>query len=146
VVDRAGLFLEDVTVSRAGRRSVVQVVVDLPQDEVGSLGSERLGEVSRAISSALDEADPVKGEYVLEVTTPGTSRPLTEPRHFRRARTRLVRVETTDGGVRTGRLVDADAERLVLQGEDGETVVEMSRVTRGRVELDFRGVQDDQEA
>lgn len=146
VVDGAGLHLEDVSVARAGRRSVVRVVVDLHEDEVGSLGSERLGEVSRAISAALDEADPVAGEYVLEVTTPGTSRPLTELRHFRRARTRLVRVETTDGAVVRGRLVDADAERLILVDDDGERTVETTRVARGHVELDFRGAQDNQEA
>lgn len=146
VVDGAGLFLEDVAVSRAGRRAVVRVVVDLPEDAVGSLGSEQLGETSRAISAAMDEADPVRGEYVLEVTTPGTSRPLTELRHFRRARTRLVRLELTDGGVVTGRLVAAEADGLVVRGEDGERTVAPDDVVRGRVELDFRGEQDFQEA
>lgn len=144
VVDRAGLFLEDVAVSRAGRRSVVRVVVDLDEGAVGSLGSEQLGEVSRDISAAMDAADPVRGEYVLEVTTPGTSRPLTELRHFRRARTRLVRVELRDGRTVQGRLVEADAGWLVVQGEAGDRTIEMDEVVRGHVELDFRGTADDE--
>lgn len=146
VVDRAGLFLEDVEVARAGRRSVVRVVVDLPEDEVGSLGSERLSEVSRLVSAALDEADPVRGEYVLEVSTPGTSRPLTELRHFRRARTRLVRLRMREGEDVTGRLTEAEPGRLVVQGEDGERTIDPADVVRGHVELDFRGAHDTQEA
>jgi ribosome maturation factor RimP len=96
-VEAAGLYLEHVAVSRAGNRSVVRLTVDLPEDAVGSLDSDALGEVSRAVSGALDERDVVPGAYVLEVSTPGTSRPLTELRHFRRARTRLVTLSLHDG-------------------------------------------------
>lgn len=139
-VAAAGLYLEDVSVARAGRRSVVRVTVDLPEDAVGSLDSDALGEVSREISVALDRQDPVEGEYVLEVSTPGTSRPLTEPRHFRRARTRRVRLELRDGRTVEGRLVAvADDDALELETGTGTVEVPMADVVRGVVELDFTG-------
>ena len=145
VVESAGLHLEDVRVARAGSRSTVRVTLDLPDDEIGSLDSDRLGDASRAVSAALDDADVVRGQYTLEVSTPGVSRPLTEPRHFRRARTRLVGLALVDGGTTTGRLVDVvdepDGEVLVL--DDG-TQVALSRVREGKVEVELKRLEDDE--
>ena len=84
VVEGAGAFLEGIKTTRAGKYSTVRVLVDLP-DGPGELGLDALTEVSRAVSAALDEADPVKGRYTLEVSTPGAERELSTPRHFRRA-------------------------------------------------------------
>lgn len=70
VVVDAGLFLEEVRTSRAGSKSVVRVVVDLPEDELGSLDLDGVADVSRAISDALDETDVLPGAYTLEVGTP----------------------------------------------------------------------------
>lgn len=138
-----GLLLEDVVVTAAGRRSVVRVVVDLP-DGPGGVDSEALAEASRAISAAMDDADPVRGSYVLEVSTPGTDRPLTEPRHFRRAVTRLVRLTLTDGSTRAGRLVEV-GEALVLEAPDGaRTDVPRGDVVRGVVEVELTRAQDEE--
>lgn len=144
VVDAAGLYLEDVRTTRAGERSVVRITVDLPEHELGSLDSDRLGEVSREISAALDASDVVRGRYTLEVSTPGASRPLTQARHFRRARTRLVRVELEDGRTVRGRLDevvgdDVDVE-LVL--DDGSRLP-LSTVRRGKVEVELRRLDDE---
>lgn len=146
-VDAAGLFLEDVVVTRAGAKSVVRITVDLPEHARGSLDSDTLGDVSRAISAALDADDVVPGAYTLETSTPGTSRPLTLPRHFRRARGRLVVLDLRDGGTTTGRLVevegpDGDADddaRLVL--EDG-TRVRLADVRRGRIEVELKRLDE----
>ncbi|QAY62276.1 ribosome maturation factor RimP [Xylanimonas allomyrinae] len=144
VVTAEGLWLEDVTTTRAGSRSVVRVTVDLPEDQVGSLGSDALGEVSRAISAALDVDDVVPGVYVLEVSTPGTSRPLTELRHFRRARTRLVTLALTEGGEVAGRLdavVDEGGEPVLVL-DDGVRVP-VAAVRRGRVEVELKRLEED---
>ena len=68
----------------------MRVVVDLPETEVGSVDLDRVAEVSRAVGDSLDTSDALgPGPYALEVTTPGVDRPLTERRHWLRARTRL---------------------------------------------------------
>ena len=145
VVRQAGLLLEDVTVSAAGRRSVVRIVIDLGDDAIGSLDLDTLGSVSRDVSAALDASDPVRGEYVLEVSTPGTDRPLTELRHFRRARTRLVRLTLRDGSVVHGRMADADADAYRLVTEDGDVTVPADQVVRGSVEVELSRHEDEQE-
>ena len=67
VVNDAGLHLEGVETTRAGKYSVVRVLVDLV-DGPGDLDLDSLGPVTAAVSQALDEADPVKGQYTLEVS------------------------------------------------------------------------------
>jgi ribosome maturation factor RimP len=96
VVGAAGYDLEDLVVTPAGRRSVVRVVVD--RDEGVTL--DDIAEVSRAVSAVLDENDGEMGRapYVLEVTSPGVDRPLTEPRHWRRNIGRLVLVPVGPAG------------------------------------------------
>lgn len=152
VVAAAGLVLEGVEVARAGKRSVVRLVIDLDEDAVGSLDLDTLADASRDIGTALDETDAVDGEYTLEVSTPGTSRPLTEPRHFKRARTRLVRLTLAGGGSAFGRLTAVEDGALVLgpvdpaTGRDtaGEPArVPMADVVRGVVEVELSRVTDD---
>ena len=91
LVTADGLFLEDLTVSRAGRRHLVRITVDGDK----GVGHDELSEVSRHLSAALDEAEATDGDlgvesYTLEVSSPGVDRPLTLPRHWRRASERLV--------------------------------------------------------
>lgn len=130
-VEGSGLFLEAVTTRQAGRRTTVTVVVDLP-DGPGGVSSDQLSDASRAVSEAMDAADPVAGAYVLEVTTPGIARPLTTPRHYRRAVGRKVAVTTPDGEV-TGRLESVSDQDLVIDGAS----VPLAGVSAGRMIVDF---------
>src|SRR4051794_40846112 len=120
VVVSAGYDLEELVVTPAGRRSVVRVVVD--RDEGVSL--DDIAEVSRAVSAMLDENDGELGRapYVLEVTSPGVDRPLSEPRHWRRNVGRLVTVSVGADREReqvTARIaaVDGDGVILLVEGK-----------------------------
>lgn len=140
VVTDAGLYLEDVSVSAAGRRSVVRVVVDLA-DGPGGVGSDLLTDVSRQVSATLDDVDVVDGAYTLEVSTPGVTRPLTTARHYRRAEGRLVRLRTTSGAVR-GRVLAVDGEDVVIDTEGTRQVVALSDITSGTVEPELGRAAD----
>jgi ribosome maturation factor RimP len=135
VVAQAGFDLETIAVTAAGRRSVVRVVVD---SDAG-IDLEAIAQVSRAISAALDDdgaADLIDGAYQLEVTSPGVDRPLTEPRHWRRAVGRLVQVEI--GGERViGRVLSADTAGIVASIDAQSRSVEWSELGPGRVQVEF---------
>ena len=120
VVADTGLHLEGVETTRAGKYSVVRVFVDLA-DGPGDLDLDALGPVTAAVSQALDEADPVKGQYTLEVSTPGAERELSTLRHFRRAVGHSVRLRA-DGDELTGVVTAADADSDSSKGSDGGTV------------------------
>jgi ribosome maturation factor RimP len=118
VVEAAGYDLEELVVTPAGRRSIVRVVVD--RDAGVTL--DDVAEVSRAVSTALDEHDGEFGSapYVLEVTSPGVDRPLTEPRHWRRNTGRLVAVGVGSAGSveqLTARVLEVDGDGVTLAVE-----------------------------
>ncbi|MFV2017002.1 ribosome maturation factor RimP [Micromonospora sp. LOL_023] len=143
VVQLAGFDLEDVSVSRAGRRHLVRVMVDAD----GGVGLDAVAEVSRSISAALDEAESatgaelIPGEYQLEVSSPGVDRPLRLPRHWRRNTGRLVQVMAGQRQV-TGRVVAADdsSVRLDVEGEVRQWPYE--DLGPGRVQLEFNRIDE----
>jgi ribosome maturation factor RimP len=146
VVEAAGADLEDVAVSKAGKRSVVRVVVDRD----GGVSMDDVADVSRVVSDALDaldadEPDALGASYVLEVTSPGVDRPLTSPRHWRRNVTRLVKVARRDGSVVIGRITDADDDGVTLDVDGTEHVIPLADIARGTVEVEFsrKGAEDD---
>ena len=145
-VTASGLVLEGVTVTPAGKRRVVRVVVDLPDDALGSLDLDQVAAVSRAVNAALDADDRVLGgaPYVLEVSTPGVDRPLSERRHWSRARTRLVAVAVADTEV-TGRVVSVDDDGVVLDVAGEQRAVAWADLGTGRVQVEFSrpGAADD---
>ncbi|WP_067490751.1 ribosome maturation factor RimP [Actinomadura hibisca] len=110
-VAAAGFDLEEVDVRPAGRRRLVKIVVDAD----GGVSLDDVAELSQTASELLDESEIMGASaYVLEVTSPGVDRPLTEPRHWRRAAGRLVVAPLTEGGQIEGRVVEADEESVVI--------------------------------
>ncbi|KSZ59609.1 ribosome maturation protein RimP [Rhodococcus pyridinivorans KG-16] len=134
---REGYDLEDVVVTAAGKHSTVRLLVD---SDAG-LGLDEAARLSRSVSEAFDGvSDFGESPYVLEVTSPGIGRPLTEPRHWRRAQGRKAKVELADETLvaRIGELV-GDEIRLVLPDRSGPVVrsVPLSTVRRAVVEVEF---------
>lgn len=137
VVSDAGAELDTVTVSAAGRRSVVKLVVDAED----GLDLDALAELTRAVSAVLgDEPSIGEAAYTLEVTTPGVDRPLTLERHWRRNRGRraAVRVGGELLSVRIGAVVDGTVT-LVLPDRREPTVrtVVLADVENAVVEVEF---------
>jgi len=119
----SGLVLEDVTVTPAGRRRVVKVLVDrdlpaepdLVSEPTEPLSLDEVADATRAVGDALDTSDAMGEQpYTLEVSSPGVGRPLTDPRHFRRNVGRLLEVHLADREV-TGRLTAASTTEATLE-------------------------------
>lgn len=146
LVAAAGLDLEEVRVTTAGKRRQLLVVVD--SDEGVQL--DAVAELSRGISQTLDDADAMGGAaYVLEVTSPGVDRPLTEPRHFRRNTGRLVRARLTEGGELTARVIAVDDDGLDLEvpGVKGRKAkparLVFTQIEKAQVEVEFNRKETD---
>jgi ribosome maturation factor RimP len=134
VTAAAGLDLESVRVSVAGKRRLLRIVVD--GDHGVSL--DDAADVSREISAMLDEANAL-GEvpYTLEVSSPGVDRPLTEPRHWRRGVGRLVKVKVTGEPAVEGRILAADADGVTLELAKGERRFELGELGAGAIQIEF---------
>ncbi|MEY9857370.1 ribosome maturation factor RimP [Catenulispora sp. GAS73] len=154
VVAAAGYDLETVRVSQVARRRRVEVVVD--GDDGVSL--DAVSDLTRVVSDVLDgpEGAAVMGDqpYVLEVGSPGTDRPLTLPKHWRRAKGRLVRAVLADGGEATGRVLDSDEDGVLLEVEvpgkkkgqpstTQERRLAFAEIAKARVEIEFNRKDDE---
>jgi len=139
VVAAAGMDLESVRMSVAGKRRLLRVIVD--SDRGVSL--DAAADVSRDVSAALDATNALGDHpYTLEVSSPGVDRPLTEPRHWRRARGRLVRVKVTGEGAVEGRLLAADADGVTLGLPKGERRFSYPDMGAGSVQVEFGRIPD----
>ena len=120
LVADAGLELVDVEM----KTGVLQVTVD----REGGVDLEALTDANRAVSTLLDELDPIPGRYSLEVSSPGIERPLRTPAHFAKALGATVSVKTrpqVPGERRLrGTLLTSDDEgfTLAVEGSDDEPV------------------------
>ncbi len=115
---------EVVRVSMIGKaRPTLQIMIEPHEDR--ALTVDDCASVSRAVSVLLDEADPIPGEYLLEVSSPGIDRPLTRLKDFERFAGFEARVELgvplPNGRKRLqGRLggVERDSVHMAVDGED----------------------------
>ena len=148
VVEEVGLDLEDVALVKQGGQQTRTTEVRVLVDKDGGVNLDDVARVSLAISAALDlpAADVILGSTpsVLEVSSPGVDRPLVEPRQWRRAVGRLVRVGLTAGGEVTGRIIEADAHgvRLAVVGSKpgakaATRTFHFDEIGPGRVQVEF---------
>jgi ribosome maturation factor RimP len=150
VVTAAGLDLENVRITAVGRRRLLKVVVDGD----GGVTLDAITEVSRALSAELD-ANGAMGEapYTLEVSSPGAERPLTEPRHWRRAAGRRVLVplagrsragDTPKGPAAVeGRVLTASETGVVLEVAGQRREFGYAELGPGKILLEFGHVTAD---
>ncbi len=97
-------------------------------------------EISRSLSALLDVEDPIQGEYVLEVSSPGIDRPLTRAKDFSAWVGHEAKIEALtglDGRKRfRGKLLGLDAEgRMRILTETGEAVLPLTDIKSAKLVL-----------
>lgn len=125
-----GIELDDVEVLGGGQ--IVRVTVDRPEP----IGVDTIADLSRGISRLIDEEDPFKGSFTLEVSSPGLERKLNRPRHYEKSIGREVTVKTHAQveGERShrGDLVGSDTEGFAIAVDDSERRIRYSDVSSAR--------------
>ena len=131
-------FLEDVNLVSPGNHRIVTCIVD----GESALNLDQVTDASKIISALLDEA-AFMGEtpFTLEVTSPGTDRPLTLPRHFAKNRTRLLKATLNDGSVVTGRITENSEASVTLEVTEKKIAklveISLADIKRAVVEIEF---------
>ncbi|WP_300078431.1 ribosome maturation factor RimP [Propioniciclava sp.] len=153
VVEQCGLEVDRIEITSAGKRSVLRVFLDGDGPDGGGPSLDEIADATRALSAALDES-PATGNapYTLEVSSRGTSRPLTAPKHFRRNIGRLVALTLAEEKV-TGRITGADDEGVTLDVDGTERRVAHPEIRKAVVQVELRkdvdlgdvGTDDDDE-
>jgi ribosome maturation factor RimP len=136
---RAGYEIEDVVIDARARPPRITVIADGDT----ALDMDTIAALSRSASSLLDAVKSIEGRYVLEVSSPGVDRPLTNEKHFRRARGRKIELALSDGTHVTGRVGEMRDDTLSLVVHDDRardwTVrpVSLDDILKSVVQVDF---------
>jgi len=133
-IEAAGCYLEEVTLTPAGKRKIMTVIVDGDTN----LSLDQVTAVSKEVS-AIVEVLPALGDtpFTLEVTSPGVDRPLTHPRHWRKNHGRLINVTLEDGKVVKGRIGDSTE----IDVEIDSLKIAYAAMKRALIEIEFKSLK-----
>jgi len=136
-IESAGFFLEEVSLTPAGKRKIMTVIVD--GDSYLSL--DQVTAVTKEIS-AIVEVLPALGDtpFTLEVTSPGVDRPLTKSRHWRKNNGRLITATLVDGTSIKGRIGEASEIDVDIDSQR----IDYSQIKRAVVEIEFKSLKNSQ--
>jgi ribosome maturation factor RimP len=132
-IQALGFYVEDISITSAGRRSMLTVIVDGDTH----LSLDQVTVATKAISEIVENL-PTLGNnpFTLEVTSPGLDRPLTKPRHWRKNKDRLIKIVLNDGKEITGRIKDSTDDQVIVD----EQKVAFVDIKRATLEIEFKQV------
>ncbi len=127
----ADALIEDLSVTAAGKRRLVTVLVDHPSR---FLTLDEVTVLSRLISERLDQIELMgDAPFTLEVSSPGVDRPLTKDWQWKKNTGRLVKIVRSDGQVTSGRITGYEANPIV----DG-VEIPLDSIKRATIEIEFK--------
>ena len=132
-IQALGFYVEDISITAAGRRSMLTVIVDGDTH----LSLDQVTVATKAISEIVENL-PTLGNnpFTLEVTSPGLDRPLTKPRHWRKNKDRLIKIVLNDGKEVTGRIKDSTEADVTVDEQN----VKFADIKRATLEIEFKQV------
>jgi ribosome maturation factor RimP len=132
-IQALGFYVEDISITSAGRRSMLTVIVDGDTH----LSLDQVTVATKAISEIVENL-PTLGNnpFTLEVTSPGLDRPLTKPRHWRKNKDRLIKIVLNNGKEINGRIKDSTDDEVIVD----EQKVAFVDIKRATLEIEFKQV------
>ena len=115
-VESLGANLYDIVSTKAHDRNIFRVLVTAEN----GISLDKCAEISRMISPILDVDEPMNGEYVLEVSSPGIERKLRTKEHFKASIGEKVKIKNFATEVYKGELILADNEKIIVRTEFGD--------------------------
>ncbi len=138
VVNGMGFDLIEIEHFPNPKHGVLRLFIDKPAgSEVEGVVIEDCSAVSRQISALIDVEDPVRGQFNLEVSSPGLDRPLRRLQDFQRFLGSMVKLKTVMPleGQRNfkGRLLEASEETVVIEMDNEELSLPMNAIEKARI-------------
>jgi len=115
-VESLGAKLYDIVSTKEHDRNIFRVLVTTPN----GISLDKCAEISRMISPILDVDEPMGGEYILEVSSPGIERKLRKKEHFISSVGEKVKIKDFSMEIYKGELIFADNEKIIVKTEFGD--------------------------
>ena len=115
-VESLGANLYDIVNAKEHDRNIFRVLITAEN----GISLDKCAEISRMISPILDVDEPMNGEYILEVSSPGIERKLRKKDHFIASVGEKVKIKNFAMETFKGELISADNEKIVVKTEFGD--------------------------
>ena len=137
IADELGLEIWDVRYLKEGSQWFLRIFID----KDGGVDINDCEAMSRAIDEPLDQLDPIDGEYILEVSSPGIERELIKDEHFERfigadVMVKMIRPIEGIGKEFKGVLTAYDGGDVTITDHSGENTVEIRKKDAAYIKLD----------
>jgi ribosome maturation factor RimP len=137
ILQSEGLELVDLEYRREAQGWVLRFYID----REGGVTVEDCAEVSGELGALLEVRDLIANPYILEVSSPGLTRPLKKPEDFNKFRNRLVKMKTFDPieGRRNfkGILLGLEDEKVRLKIEGQLYEIPLEGIAKANLEIEF---------
>ena len=136
-VEDMGLELVEATLLNKGGRLILYVAID----KEDGVTVDDCGLVSKRLSIILDETDLLKGQYDLEVSSPGINRPLTKKSHFERFSGQRVKIKTKmpiNGSRNFTGVFEAKDDGVSVTVDDEKTEIPYKNIKKANLKIDVK--------
>lgn len=114
----------------------LQIMIDIA-DNSRDITVDDCATVSRVLSDLLDEKDPIKDKYTLEVSSPGLDRPLTKLKHFERYKGYVVKIETENKVAERkrfkGKITEVNGQNVVVDMDNTLYTIPFAEISKAKL-------------
>lgn len=137
IADALGLQIWDIRYLKEGSQWFLRIFID----KDGGVDINDCERMSRALDEPLDKADPIDGEYILEVSSPGIERELVKPEHFEAfigadIMVKMIRPIDGIGKEFKGVLTAFEDGAVTITDHSGENTVTINKKDAAYIKLD----------
>jgi len=132
--DKEGIFLEDLSLHGGGKNRLVRVIVDTES----GITLSQCQILSRKISDIFFRKDMFQGDFRLEVSSPGTTKPLRKSFEFRRSIGKELNVNyCKDDEIKsiTGELLAFDGDKITVHQKNADISISLSDIEEAKIKL-----------
>lgn len=132
-----GCYIYDIEYVKEGSLKYLRIFAD----KQGGINIEECEKISRALSEILDEKDPIKENYILEVSSPGIERKLKYEKHFADNMGKPVDIglyKAVDGSKQLTGTLKAFENGIITIEEDGKVFeINQNETTYVKIHFEF---------
>jgi ribosome maturation factor RimP len=136
ILESQGFELVDLEYQRESQGWVLRIYLD----REGGVSLEDCAGVSHEVGAVLEVKDLIPSAYILEVSSPGLTRPLKKPEDFNKFRNQLVKIklyEPLDGRKNfKGTLMGLEGDRVRVEVEQQVYELPLQRIAKANLEID----------
>jgi len=133
IVESCGAKLYDIEIVTERGKTIYRVIIK--SDEGVDLNL--CADISNLISPLLDVNPPVRGDYNLEVSSPGIERKLKKLSHFQNSIGELVKIVTLDAEQIKGKLTKVEENKIYIETDHGEESIDFDRIVSAKTYFEW---------